>query len=563
MPDHYYRSAQFIGTFLSFCFSYMGGFLGYVMVANILTIINADIGPSSEYVWVLLVYTLCQTITFTVVGRLADLFGRRWYFIGGNVLAMVGYLVSSRAKNMNTVIGGSVLSGLGTGVQISGSIVSGELVPNKYRFLSFGAIVGLFGPLMAIGPGLARTLCDRTEQGWRWVYYLVAIISFIAGLLQFVFYHPPEFHHLHTRESKRHLLKTLDYGGLIIFIGGAISLLLGISWGGQKYPWSAWQVIATIVIGGVALVCFGLYERFAPWVKHPLVPTYLFQDLNYVALGACTCVGSMVFYSLNILWPSQIGIMYGASPTAVGWMSASCTLTAGAIFGQAFGGIMTKFIGHLKWQLVCVCAVFTTFIGGMAAATPHNKGLGIAFSLISSIGIGWMEAICLTGGPLMVDPANIGVATGVQFSARTGLSTLAISIYVTILDNKVKTNLPKYVIPAALKAGLPQTSLVALFTAITSGSATAALAVPGITPQILEAATAAAQLAYTKSFQTVYFASIAFGVLSIIASVFGVTSKLDGSITSDIARKLQGVPDPTHKGNHKIDAEKADVEMRE
>jgi len=63
-------------------------------------------GPSPDVVWVLLVYVLCQTITFTLTGRFSDLFGRRWFFIGANALAFVGYMINGRAHSINMVIAG-------------------------------------------------------------------------------------------------------------------------------------------------------------------------------------------------------------------------------------------------------------------------------------------------------------------------------------------------------------------------------------------------------------------------------------------------------------------------
>lgn len=43
---------------------------------------------------------------FPIMGRLSDIFGRRWFFIGAYLLAFIGYLVAGRAKSLNTVIGG-------------------------------------------------------------------------------------------------------------------------------------------------------------------------------------------------------------------------------------------------------------------------------------------------------------------------------------------------------------------------------------------------------------------------------------------------------------------------
>jgi hypothetical protein len=61
------------------------------------------------------------------------------------------------------------------------------------------------------------------------------MIAGLAALLQILFYFPPEFKQLHKHRSKKEILKNLDYGGLVIFVGSFTSLLLGISWGGQEY----------------------------------------------------------------------------------------------------------------------------------------------------------------------------------------------------------------------------------------------------------------------------------------------------------------------------------------
>jgi len=93
------------------------------MPANALTIINADIGklftridyahhphlvftgPSPDSVWIVLAPSLGEVITFVTVGRLSDIFGRRWYFVCANALSFVGFMVASRAQTINTLIG--------------------------------------------------------------------------------------------------------------------------------------------------------------------------------------------------------------------------------------------------------------------------------------------------------------------------------------------------------------------------------------------------------------------------------------------------------------------------
>jgi hypothetical protein len=88
----------------------------------------------------------------------------------------------------------------------------------------------------------------------------------------------------------------------------------------------------------------------------------------------------------------------------------------------------------MKWQLVLCCVLFTAFSGGMAAVSNDHKGRAIAFSILSSAMIGYMEVITLAGAPLMVDPKNIGLANGVEYTVRSGMSVLAGMPYFEILS---------------------------------------------------------------------------------------------------------------------------------
>lgn len=57
-------------------------------------------------------------------------------------------------------------------------------------------------------------------------------------------------------------LRDMDFGGIILFSGGLILFLLGLSWGGGLYPWGSTHVIATIVVGLVTLIGFVLYGEY-------------------------------------------------------------------------------------------------------------------------------------------------------------------------------------------------------------------------------------------------------------------------------------------------------------
>ena len=96
----------------------------FALAAPLLSIINDDIGPDPNYLWIALVYTLTLAIGQVLVGRLSDLFGRRWFFVLGSALALVGTIVSAAATSVPILIGGSVLVGFAAAPQLSYTFVN-------------------------------------------------------------------------------------------------------------------------------------------------------------------------------------------------------------------------------------------------------------------------------------------------------------------------------------------------------------------------------------------------------------------------------------------------------
>jgi MFS family permease len=70
----------------------------------VLGIINADIGPDPRYVWISLVYNVVLGVMFLIVGRLSDIFGRRYFMIGGAVMGCLGAIICATAKSVPVLV---------------------------------------------------------------------------------------------------------------------------------------------------------------------------------------------------------------------------------------------------------------------------------------------------------------------------------------------------------------------------------------------------------------------------------------------------------------------------
>jgi hypothetical protein len=148
---------------------------------------------------------------------------------------------------------------------------------------------------------------------------------------------------------------------------------------------------------------------------------------------------------------------------------------------------------------------------------------------------------------LLYEAQDIGLATGILGSIRAVGGAVAQALYVSILTNKVSTHIPEYVVPAATNAGLPASSLPALFAGITAGNFTA---VPGITPDIIATTSAAVTHAYLSSFHVVFYATIPFGCLLIFFAC--LTPNFEKYLSQNVAKRLQNMG--------KLDGEGVDAE---
>lgn len=72
------------------------------------------------------------------------------------------------------------------------------------------------------------------------------------------------------------------------------------------------------------LLTFNTYSRpteiYMP-LEQPLVPMSLFKIKNYSAVVVTASVGTMIYFSMNVLWPLQIAALYTTDNIQIGWLS--------------------------------------------------------------------------------------------------------------------------------------------------------------------------------------------------------------------------------------------------
>ncbi|KIX06628.1 uncharacterized protein Z518_04604 [Rhinocladiella mackenziei CBS 650.93] len=537
LPRSYYRSKFFIGTFAALGTGLMAGTGAFGYSAPILTTINQDIGPDPNYIWISYVYNTCLAVTLPVLGQLSDIFGRRYFYIGGAGLGIVGSIVCSQAHNIPVLIGGNVLLGIASATQLSYHYVLGELLPTKYRYFGVGTLYMCSYAGSGFSPAIANAfILGYPNVGWRGIYYLLFALNATSCALWTTFYFPPNFRQKHGRGSKLYWIKHFDYLGLFLLVGGFVVFLFGISVGGTQYPWNSAPPIVMILLGFLTLVALGLWSVYFP-KRESVIPYQHFTNFGWLA---CVMVGGFaatVYYAGAILWPMQVYSLYAEGDLTYGGYLSSMPGLGQITGGVVFGWLVQK-IGWQKYQVVGSFFAGSAFTTSLAAVTLNNKVAMAVCVFVGNLFLGWAEIVCLLNATILIkDQREIGSAGGLAVAIRTAISAIGTVVFSTVLTNRLTSTVPNMVGPAVVDAGLPQSSVPAFLQALQVGTAEAFSKVPGVTQSIIADGVLANKEAYVASFRTVYLVSITFAGLGVILSLF--TPNMKWYLNDKVASVLQ------------------------
>lgn len=262
------------------------------------------------------------------------------------------------------------------------------------------------------------------------------------------------------------------------------------------------------------------------------MPPRLFKSIGFIAVCATSSVGAMVYFSMTVMWPTIVGTIFTTDSVSIGWQSA--VVGGGVVVGQVVCGLSMVYLPKVKIQSIIFASMTAVFVAALACIRPDRHAASIAFGIIGTFSVGFIDNVGFAGVSLLVEPSDIGLACGVLGSLRTVAGSIAQSLYLSIFSTEITKNLPAYVAPAAVQAGLPQTSLPDLFAGLVSGNFSA---VQGVTPNILTIVAEQAKLAYSRSFRMVFFTTIPFGVILIVMSFW--IPNMEQYMHNNVARKLQ------------------------
>jgi len=441
--------------------------IGWAMALLDISIVNISIPELQDEMstdlatvtWVINAYNIVFAVLLVSMGRLADQFGRRRFFILGLAIFTIGSGLCAAAWSVEWLIGFRVVQGAGAGILAPlGFAITVLVFPpeQRGRGLALIAVVALVSS--ALGPVIGGTLVEIAS--WHWIF-LINIPFGILGILLCLRWWPETWDLSAGRE--------VDLRGMLL-LGGAVfcltvALIEANPFGGDLALWLS-LMQAAILLGAA----FVWWERRAPnpMITPGLLANTQFRNANlgmlFFGAGA---LGTLLLLSLvfvNLWGYTQLEAAFALAPVPL------MGLVVWPFVGRAAD---TKPPGEIAKPALIVMAIGMLWVSFLPATSDDawayirilpgllmiGVGMGIGFP---SLNVGAMGAVA---GP------EVGLASGVLNTARQLGAAIGVAILVATFggvlhahmswfaDEEIEDIVDEWEIPPALSGMVIQSTL--------------------------------------------------------------------------------------------------------
>jgi EmrB/QacA subfamily drug resistance transporter len=380
--------------------------------------------------WVITSYALAFGSLLLLGGKLGDLFGRKWTFVGGLAGFALASAIGGAADSFAVLVGARALQGAFAAVLAPSALglLTVTFAGSPERSKAFG----IFGAIAASGASVGLLLGGILTEwlSWRWCLWVNPLIALPTGLLALRWMANPP---LPTRPR-------IDLLGAVLAPAGLFGLVFGFS-NAEMHSWSAPVTIAALAAGALLLCLFVTVERRS---SHPLLPLHVPLDRKrggaYLAVlvaaaGMFAVLLFLTYYMQGDLGFSPLGDGVGFLP-----MSLAIAVTSVTVQMRILGRVGARLIFAVGMALATVGMLIFSHLPVEGSYAVHVlPGL-----VVFGVGMGCVIGTGFATATVGVDAKEAGVASAMVNTAQQIGGSIGTAVLSTVFASGVAASTPAF-----------------------------------------------------------------------------------------------------------------------
>jgi hypothetical protein len=410
------------------------------------------------------------------------------------------------------------LAGVGAGInELTALAATSELAPTAKRGKYVAVLIFTIIPFC---PSVLWGQLIAYHSSWRYVGLICGVWAFIGLVMTAIFYFPPP--RVNSLDlTNKEIIAQIDFVGGFLSIVGMILFIAGLLWGGYQYSWKSAHTLVPLLLGAAFLIGFGFWEVYG--AKYPMFPSRLRKDPRVLALTlVITFISGANFFSVLLFWPTQAFNVYGHDPVGVGLrgMPIGFSILAGACIVL---WLLSVLRGNNRALMVVSSCMMTAGCGALAAARLDNLNAVYGILVVAGLGIGGIVVPASIITTIICPDDLIATIAALTLAIRVIGGAIGYTTYYNVFYNKFVPILTKNIIIASVENGIFNATVIRDIAELTGASLIQdILFLPGVDGNLTKwnALVHAGQESYAAAYPFVYYSSIAFGAVAILASLF-------------------------------------------
>ncbi|EME8272220.1 MFS transporter [Enterococcus faecium] len=376
--------------------------------------------------WALNAYTITFAALTIPFGKLANIYGKKLFYLIALLLFLVGSVVSGISTTLFLLVLGRIIQSLGAAILFPLSMdLAISTQPNDWKGKA-ALFVGITqGGASATGPVFGGIITQYL--GWRYIFLInipIVVISFFLSL-----YALPK--NIEKEQTK------VDWLGTILAV---VSLSIGTLLIIESRIWKF--TLPTILCLFLFILSSVLFLILEKKTSDPIINFNLFKNRNFNLATMGTIFGQFFLVGFMVIMPTFLTNMFNKSELSAALLVTPATIMIFLI--SPFAGKAVKRINPVALLSVGFIIMSIGYLLlGMVKQVPLNYVVYISGSMLIGVGYGLivgpvslLSTRNLTGSLLTASQSVIGVL-------RQLGTVLAVSIFISCLSanlNKARTS---------------------------------------------------------------------------------------------------------------------------